>query len=198
MLQFGARSLLVATVMFAIAVPAFLTPGGMYFYLPLLFVFFLSVTFAALLLKWLKTPSRGPIAKQIPLLLVAVSLLLSIVAFAMLFDVAIDRFETVRFNTTQRQAALTIADPGSFRDACLTLHSQMIASSGIGKVLDGTAHDLPPEIRAINPIKITASDHYINIQVTRDGGSLVAYPLDGTFAHVRSRKLAECLYYWPN
>ena len=198
MLQFGTRSILVATVMFAIAVPAFFIPGGMYFYLPLLFVFFLSVTFAALLLKWLKTPSRGPIAKQIPLLLVAVSLLLSIVAFAMLFDVAIDRFETVRFNTTQRQAALTIADPERFRDVCLNLHSQMIASSSIGKVLDGTAHDLPPEIRAINPIKITASDHYINIQVTRDGGSLVAYPLDGTFAHVRSRKLAECLYYWPN
>ncbi len=116
MLRFGTRSILLATVMFAIAVPAFFIPGGMYFYLPLLFVFFLSVTFAALLLKWLKTPSRGPIAKQIPLLLVAVSLLLSIVAFAMLFDVAIDRFETVRFNTTQRRAALTIADPESFRD----------------------------------------------------------------------------------
>ncbi len=198
MLQFGTRSILVATVMVAIVVPAFFIPGGIYFYLPLLLVFSLSVTCAALLLRWLKTPSRGPVAKQIPLLLVSVSLLLSIVAFAMLFDVAIDRFKAVRFNTTQRQAALTISDPESFRDVCLTLHSQMIASSSIVNVLDGTAHDLPPEIRAINPIKITASDHYINIQMTRDGGSLVAYPLDGTFPHVRGRKLAECLYYWPN
>jgi hypothetical protein len=197
-MQFGTRSLLIATIVVAIGVPSFAFPGGMYIYLPLLLVFLLTLGFGALFLNWLRTSPRRPFLKQWPMMAVALLLLLSASSIVMLYDVAFDRYSTVRFNETQRRRAVEMSEPVHFRDLCLDLHSRLIASPSEERVLDGSSEHLPPEIKAINPILITVSDHYINIQVTRDGGSLVAYPLDGTFPHVRSRKLADCLYYWPN
>ena len=197
-MQFGTRSLLIATIVVAIGVPLFAFSGGIYFYLPLLLVFLLTLGFGTLFLNWLKTSPRPPFLKQWPMMAVALLLLLSISSFVMLYDVAYDRYSTVRFNDTQRRRAVEMSNPVHFRDVCLSLHSRLIASPIEERVLDCSSGHLPPEIKAINPILVTVSDHYISIQVTRDGGALVAYPLDGTFPHVRSRKLADCLYYWPN
>lgn len=190
-MQFGTRSLLIATIAVAIGVPSFAFPGGMYIYLPSLLVFLLTLGFGALFLNWLRTSPRRPFLKQWPMMAVALLLLLSASSIVMLYDVAFDRYSTVRFNETQRRRAVEMSAPVHFRDVCLGLHSRLIASPSEERVLDGSSEHLPPEIKAINPILITVSNHYVNIQVTRDGGSLVAYPLDGTFLTQYTRDLSD-------
>lgn len=198
MVQFGTRTLFVATVIVAMSIPAFLHPGGVYLYLPMLLVFLLMLAMAVLLFNWYRAPVRPPLLTQRRLLAVALLLFLTISAFVMLYDVALERYALDRFNESQKQRVLNIRDFERLRDVCLDLHASLTTKPGAERTVDGASEDLPGEIKALNPILITASDHYINIQVTRNGGSVLAYPLDGTFPHVSSRKLADCLYYWPD
>lgn len=198
MVRFGTRSLLITTVLVAIGIPAFVFPGGIFLFLPILLLFLLSIAFVILWFNWRGATSRGPIHRQLPLLAVALAMLAVAITLVLLFDVAWDQYSKVRFNDAQRARALKIPDLEGFRDKCLELHTILKARSGSERVLYATSHEVPQEIRAINPISITASDDFISIQVTRDGGAIVAYPLDGSFPHVRSRKLTDCLYYWPD
>jgi hypothetical protein len=196
-MQFGIRSLLVVMVVASLGVPAICIPGGSYYFLPLLWLFVLVLVFIAIVRKRSKSQRPLRLTKDYPLIGVGLVLLFSSVGFVMLADVAMERYATLRSTSEGRSRALAIKDPEHFRDVSLELRSRLMTLPVDQRVVSGQSPDLPREIRSLEPVRITANANYIDIQMTQDGGSLVAYPLDGTFPHVLSRRLAPCLYYWP-
>ena len=193
--RFRIQTLLALTALCAVGIPAALIPGGYIFFLPLLGILVLAYLWLHAYRKWKADPK--PRTKYTFALLTIVWLG-SAVSFIALSDVAHRRFEVVRYATEQRAAALSLEDPTQFRDIALELQAKLVALPVDQRVVPGDSPDLPDAIRSLRPISVIASDHYIKIKMTPDGGALIAYCEDSIFPRVNCPSIVSDLFYYPH
>ena len=188
------QSLFAFTAFCAAAIPATVVPGGYIFFLPILGILALTFLWVHAFRKWKNDSKRWA---KYAFALITIALLSSTVTFIALIDVAHRRFEVVRYATEQRTAALSIDDPERFRDIALELRAKLVALPSHQRIISGNSPKLPEAIRSIRPISVIASDHYIAIKMTPDGGSLIAYREDSTFPRVSCPAIVSDLFYYP-
>ncbi len=113
-----------------LAVPSFFLQGGYLLYGPLLVIFVLSVALIAQIRQvqtslkdWTLNNAWKPIA-------VSVALLLAIIGFAPLSDIAYDLYAQEQLRALQLERIQDIPKDKNFLDAALALHQQMLGPAG--------------------------------------------------------------------
>lgn len=182
------------TAFCSVSIPAVLISGGYIFYLPLLGILMLGSL-------WVRVyQGSGAIPdpwRKYTLSILSILLLASSITFIALRDVAYRQFDSVRYATEQRAAAPNIEQPEHFREIALDLRARLSTLPSQERIVDGSSPDLPDEIRAIRPISVIASDDYITIKMTPDGGALIAYREDSNMVRVNSTQIVPDLFYYP-
>ena len=182
-------TLLLLTVVAAIAIPALLYPGAYLVYLPALAILLTAI---ALVRSVRQFPKR-----RIQSIGLTVLLALFVFGFISLFDIAAEQYRQTSLFTEQFQRVVSLDDPKSFRSKSLVLHSQLIAKNVDQRTISGDSDLIPLEIRQVKPVSIVASENYLTINMTPSGESqIVIYPPNSQFPRVSSFKIIDDFYYW--
>lgn len=180
----------------AMAVPVFFYPGAYHLYGPALVIFILLVAIASQIRQ---APSRFSdwnfknAWKPITLLL---ALTFFLAGFVALFDIAHENYREQTFASDQFNRVVRISDHKGFRQVALDFHSVLLNRKE-GPTLKGDSKLVPEEIRRLNPIRITAADDCLCLQMTKKNDAMVIiYPPDSKLPRIHGTKIADDLFYW--
>ena len=182
-------TLLLFTLVAALAIPAFVYPGAYLVYLPALAILLTAIALA-------RSVSQFP-KRRIQSIGLTVLLALFVFGFISLFDIAAEQYRQASLFTEQFQRVVSLDDPKRFRSKSLVLHSQLMAKNVDQRTISGDSALIPVEIRQVKPVSIVASENYLTINMTPSGESqIVIYPPKSQFPRVSSFKVIDDFYYW--
>ena len=177
------------TAVTALLIPAFALPGAYLIYLPILAIL---LSFIALVRSARKLPKH-----RIQFAGWLILLVLLVLGFASLFDIASNKYQETSLFAEQFKRVTNLDDPSIFRSKALALHSELMSKNLDQRMISGDSALVPAEMRRVKPVSIIASENYLTINMTPSGESqIVIYPSDSQFPRVSSFKIIDDFYYW--
>ena len=139
------------TAVTALLIPAFALPGAYLIYLPILAIL---LSFIALVRSARKLPKH-----RIQFAGWLILLVLLVLGFASLFDIASNKYQETSLFAEQFKRVTNLDDPSIFRSKALALHSELMSKNLDQRMISGDSALVPAEMRRVKPVSILSLIH---------------------------------------